>query len=123
MRQEVTLAAILAAPAIGNKYVYHLSIMRLCQILAWLHVNVELVSFMKTFWSAFIISIISVTLSHNLFFIVGLSQYSGLFRINIPCEVAKWMIYFFVLLGTMTLMKIIYISARRFVHKWKRRGQ
>lgn len=86
-------------------------------------INIELVSFMKTFWSAFIISIISVTLSHNLFFIVGLSQYSGLFRIHIPCEVAKWMIYFFVLLGSMTLMKIIYISARRFVHKWKRRGQ
>ncbi|CAI1643841.1 Uncharacterised protein [Serratia proteamaculans] len=123
MRQEVTLAAILAEPAIGNKYVYHLSIIRLCQILAWLHVNVELVSFMKTFWSAFIISIISVTLSHNLFFIVGLSQYSGLFRINIPCEVAKWMIYFFVLLGTMTFMKLIYTSARRFVRKWKRRGQ
>ncbi|MFS7160862.1 hypothetical protein AB6825_02510 [Serratia proteamaculans] len=123
MRQEVTLAAIMVAPAIGNKYVCHLSLMRLCQILAWLHINVESVSFMKAFWSAFIISIISVTLSQNLFFIVGLSQYSGLLRINIPCEVAKWMIYFFVLLGTMTLMKIIYISARRFVHKWKRRGQ
>lgn len=123
MRQEVTLAAILAAPAIGNKYVYHLSIMRLCQILAWLHVNVELVSFMKTFWSAFIMVTLSVGLSRNLFFIVGLSQYSGLFRINIPCEVAKWMIHFFVLLGTMTFMKLIYTSARRFVRKWKRRGQ
>jgi hypothetical protein len=86
-------------------------------------INIEVVSFMKTFWSAFIMFLPAVTLSHNLFFIVGLSQYSGLFRINIPCEVAKWMIYFFVLLGTMTLMKIIYISARRFVHKWKRRRQ
>ncbi len=123
MRQEVTLAPIMVAPAIGNKYIYHLSIMRLCQILAWSHINVELVPFMKTFWSAFIMVTLSVGLSRNLFFIVGLSQYSGLFRINIPCEVAKWMIYFFVLLGTMTFMKLIYTSARRFVRKWKRRGQ
>lgn len=113
----------MAAPAIGNKYVYHLSIMRLFQILTWLHVNVEWVSFMKTFWSVFIMVILAVTLSHNLFFIVGLSQYGGLLKINIPCELAKWMICFFVLLGTMTFMKSIYTSAQRLVRKWKRRGQ
>lgn len=78
---------------------------------------------MKTFWSAFIMVTLSVGLSRNLFFIVGISQYSGIFRFNIPCEVAKWMIYFFVLLGTMTFMKLIYTSARRLVRKWKRRGQ
>ncbi|CAI1620827.1 Uncharacterised protein [Serratia quinivorans] len=78
---------------------------------------------MKTFWSAFIMVTLSVGLSRNLFFIVGISQYSGIFRFNIPCEVAKWMIYFFVLLGSMTFMKLIYTSARRLVRKWKRRGQ
>jgi hypothetical protein len=80
-------------------------------------------SFVKTFWSDFIMVILAVTLSHDLFFNVGISQYSGLLKINIPCELAKWMIYFFVLLGTMTFMKSIYTSAQGLVRKWKRRGQ
>ncbi|GAK26615.1 hypothetical protein [Serratia liquefaciens] len=78
---------------------------------------------MKTFLAAFIMVALSVGLSSNLFFIVGLSQYSGIFRFDIPYEMAKWMIYFLVLLGTMTLMKLIYTSARRFFRKWKRRDQ
>jgi hypothetical protein len=78
---------------------------------------------MKTFLSAFIMVALSVGLSRNLLFTVGLSQYSGIFRFNIPCEMAKWMIYFLVLLGTMTFMRLIYTSARKFVRKWKRRGQ
>ncbi|RYM57297.1 hypothetical protein BSR03_25850 [Serratia proteamaculans] len=78
---------------------------------------------MKTFWSDFIMVTLAVGLSHNLFFNVGISQCSGLLKINIPCELAKWMIYFFVLLGTMTFMKSIYTSAQGLVRKWKRRGQ
>lgn len=85
--------------------------------------NIEQAVLMKKNLVAFISVIIVITLSYNILKAVGLSEYGGLFSINLPFGLAMGMLIFSLPIGLFVIIKTIYIAARWFVRTWKNGGQ
>lgn len=86
-------------------------------------VKIEQAVLMRANLLAFISVIIAVTLSYNVFKTLGLSEYGGLYSVNISCDLAKGIVIFSVPIGILVIMKAIYIPVRWFVRTWKSGGQ